>query len=123
MRRASANALTVGQTLAVYLLWIFLCALGAWVAWQFHATVIVFFTLWIQGDLPRPIGWTAATLVGISRASLLVNGALWLMWIMYMETVLRRSAQRRRLIARCLQIFAVYAAILVASYATIALIG
>ncbi|MCB0114830.1 MAG: hypothetical protein R2873_16095 [Caldilineaceae bacterium] len=118
MRRSGA-ALSVRATLITYLFWFVLAAVGGWVAWQWHATLIVLFSQWIESDLPRPIGWSAATLVGITRASLFINGSLWLMWMLYLESDLRHHAERKALIVRCLQILAVYAGIVVVCYAVI----
>lgn len=120
MRRSGA-ALSVRATLVTYLLWLVLTAVGGWVAWQWHATLIVLCTLWIESDLPRPTGWSTATLVGISRASLFINGSLWLMWMLYLESDLRRSAARKALTARGLQILAVYAGIVILCYVAVAL--
>lgn len=117
--RRSAASLSVRATVVTYAVWFMLVAVAAWVAWQFHATLIVLFTLWHESDLPRPIGWSAATLVGISRASLFVNGALWLMWMLYLESDLRLHAARRHLITRCLQISGGYALIVVFCYGVI----
>lgn len=119
MRRSRTQSQGIGTTLGIYTIWLGLTILSAWLAWQWHVTLLYLATLWLHSDLPRPPTWTPAQLAGINKASILVLGSLWLVWIIYLEQDLRWQAAHQRLKARSLQITLATVAILLVSYVLI----
>lgn len=118
-RRKSTQPGSAVLALGLYLIWLGLAALSAWVAWQLHATLLYGAARWLHSDLPRPLGWTENQLVGISKLSILLLGSLWLMWIAFLEGHLRRHADQGHLIKRALQIALLLGGMLIVVYGII----
>ncbi|MBX3011762.1 MAG: hypothetical protein KF832_09670 [Caldilineaceae bacterium] len=81
--------------------------MAAVVVWQAHVTTLYLAALLIQNPALRPSGWSSATLVGLSKLSVLGWGTLWLMGTSYLEYQLRTSVLEHRLLqqtGRCLLI-------------------
>jgi hypothetical protein len=90
--RAKQTAATVG----VYVAWLLLAVVIAVVAWQIHLAVLVLMALLIDSPM-RPPGWSSATLVGVSKLSMLVLGSGWLISVMYLEGQLGKAVEEKRL--------------------------
>jgi hypothetical protein len=114
---------SVSRTLAIYLSWLLLVLLWTWAIWQLHTGVVVGAAAYLASDLPKPADWYMATLNPISRFSVLVNGSLWLILILWMENILRNQARRGRLARQIALFTAAAAVVLLASYGLILWLG
>ena len=92
--------------------WLVLCLLAAYTVWQLHIVTLHLTALLIESPNWRPTGWNSSTIVLVSRLSFFVWGALYLMFIFYIEYVLRESMYEGRLLRR----FAWYAGGLMVIY-------
>jgi hypothetical protein len=122
-RKYNTQDYSAAAALALYSGWLGLTILAAWVAWQLHTAMLYLVAAWLQSDLPVPVGWTSEVLPGLSRLSVLVWGAAWLIWILYLEGDLQRHRKQARLGTRLLQIFLGTVALLAATYAIVMVVG
>jgi hypothetical protein len=122
-RKYNTEDYSAAAALALYSGWLGLTILAAWVAWQLHTALLYLVAAWLQSDLPLPVGWTSEMLPGLSRLSVLVWGAAWLIWILYLEGDLQRHRKQSHLGTRLLQIFLGTVALLAATYAIVMVIG
>lgn len=114
---------SVSRTLAIYLIWLLLVLVWTWAIWQLHTGVVVAAAAYLASDLPKPADWYAATINPISRFSVLVNGSLWLILILWMENILRAQARRGRLARQSLLFAGAAAGLLLLSYGVILWLG
>lgn len=90
------GAPTLLNQVALYSGWLLLSILAAFAAWQLHTALLIVVASWLSSELPRPLGWTQAMLVPISKLSLFTFGSLWLGLMLYMERSLFHSLRRGR---------------------------
>ena len=83
--------------------WLLLAAVTAVTVWQAHVTTLYLAALLINHPFLRPPGWNNSTLVALSKLSIVVWGALWIIGVYYMEYRLRESTYERRLLRQGLR--------------------
>ena len=85
------------EGLGLYGLWGLLAALAALAAYQVHVTLIFFGILIVNNPATRPVGWSSATISGLSRFLILVLGGLWLLLVGFLRNYLLEGTRLRRL--------------------------
>ena len=104
------------EGLGLYGLWGLLAALAALAAYQVHVTLIFFGILIVKNPATRPVGWSTATISGLSRFLVLVLGGLWLLLVGFLRNYLHEGRRLRRLRSRVLRLLLFIGAIYGMSY-------
>lgn len=85
------------RVVLAFFLWILLVALTAYVAWTLHATVVTLMSMWVSSPDYRPFGWTSESVQPFSRLSIVIIGSVALLYGLWLEHRLQRSARENKL--------------------------
>lgn len=110
---------TAGHGLKLIGAWLLLAVLTAVVAWQLYGLILTTGWVVIQSDRLRPSGWTSATILTLSKFTILVVGSCWLFTVILFENLLSRWQKQKIFLKKLSQM----AGILMASAIFLFLIG
>jgi len=100
----------------VYGSWLLIAAIAVLLAFQIHSTLVYIGLLLVEIPAVNRAGWNTETVHGLSRFLYLVVGIFWLGLVTSLESYLRKSKEKNRLLTRVLIILAIFGLIYLASY-------
>ena len=101
--------------------WVGLSAVAAVAAWFLHISFLTFINFIVENDALRPTYWGAHTLGPASRASILVMGSCWLIFMIWLERALRLANKEGKMWRLAGRLTVALGAVLVMSYVYITL--
>lgn len=90
---------------------------------QIHATLIAVALVVIDNPSLRPLGWSTATIYGLSRMLWLIMGIIWLGWLMYTLEYLQEGKEYQKLKLRLMQLLGILASVYLSTYLVLLLIS
>jgi hypothetical protein len=95
-----AKSKDLAVTVGLYVLWGLLAAMWLWLAFELYTLLIYLGILIVQTPSLTPPGWNSSTIVGLSKCSVLVLGALWLGVALFTHHQLQRAREDRQLLVK-----------------------
>ena len=92
------------DSLGLLAVWLVLAISAALTAFQIHATLLFLGLLIVENPTFRPSGWSTNTIHSLSRILILILGALWLGFVVFLESYLREDRDRQVLRPRVLRL-------------------
>ncbi len=110
------------RRLGMYSIWLTLSALAGVAAWYAYLALINLAALAVSNPALRPVGWSTATINGVSKLSIVVLGSLWLIAVSLMEYRLREALSEGRVLRQTGHFVLAIAIVFLFSYALLFLV-
>ncbi len=92
------------DSLGLLAVWLVLAIGVALTAFQIHATLLFLGLLIVENPTFRPSGWSTNTIHSLSRILVLILGAFWLGFVVFLESYLREGRDHQVLRLRVLRL-------------------